>query len=551
MERVRTIIVDDEPKILNRLIRIVQSCGDEWEIVGTFSDGKEAYDAISQQSLSFDLLLTDVQMPEMDGLKLIHSLREDNRMFESIIISGYDQFSYLQTAMRQGASNYLLKPINKGQMAAELEDMKVKIEKKREEEKGIKELEHKASELDYAKQIQFLSQVYMSEPNEEERNEWLQLFGDKRHHLLYLSIDQNIKQSLSKDLNTWIRMVNKDVEAVFRSCLSNWDTSIPANTWLWKDDLFSFWLLVANSKGKDVLPPIEDMVAILKEKVKKETSNTISIAIGNRFFTLDEFIQNKKKLEALMQNRIVFGSNKVFWLNKIDMDEEKGEKGISNDLLKDVQQIIYSLENGTKQQIIEALEQYFKKIHHLKSARAIEEAVQLLGIRIVNRWIELDGFREKRELFIEVLTLTKNTANFYQLTDKIRNWVFDAMELIDQVKENETDPIYKAKMYINEHLGESITIKIIAQHVYMSPTYFSHYFKEQTGETVLDYITKCRLKKAQEMLETTDSKIYDISLLLGYQDTKYFSRLFRQWYGYSPSQYRENFNKTYNKNMNR
>ena len=99
--------------------------------------------------------------------------------------------------------------------------------------------------------------------------------------------------------------------------------------------------------------------------------------------------------------------------------------------------------------------------------------------------------------------------------------------------------IQKAKDYIQDHLGESITIKLIAQQVYMSPTYFSVYFKEQTGETILDYITKTRLKKATDLLETTDLKIYDIAVQLGYQDTKYFSRLFRQWYGYTPSQYRE------------
>ncbi|GKU81902.1 helix-turn-helix domain-containing protein [Niallia sp. NCCP-28] len=550
MERVKTVIVDDEPKILNRLIRIVQSCGDEWEIVGTFSDGKEAYDGIKQGFLSFDLLLTDVQMPEMNGLELVHSLKDDGWEFEAIIISGYDQFSYLQTAMRQGVSNYLLKPINKTQMAAELGGIREKIEKKRAEQKEIKNLEHKASELNYAKQVQFLtqSQVYMAEPNEKE---WVYLFGDKRYQLLYLSIDQNIKQSLSKDLKRWIRSVNQEVEAILRSCLSNFAASAQADTWLWKEDLFSFWLLVAVSQEGEILSITEELVHLIRDKAKKEAGNTISMAIGESFFALDKFIENKKRLEELMQNRIVYGSNKVFWLEKLEREEGKYVKSIGNDLVKDVQQIIYSLENGTKQQLAETLEQYFKNLHHLKSARFIEEAVQLLGIRMMNRWIELDAFREKRELFQEVLTLTKNTANFYQLTDKIKNWVFTVRELINQVKEDETDPIHKAKMYIEEHLGESITIKIIAQHVYMSPTYFSHYFKEQTGETVLDYITKCRLKKAREMLETTDAKIYDISFLLGYQDTKYFSRLFRQWYGYSPSQYRENFNKTYNENKSK
>lgn len=65
----------------------------------------------------------------------------------------------------------------------------------------------------------------------------------------------------------------------------------------------------------------------------------------------------------------------------------------------------------------------------------------------------------------------------------------------------------------------------------MNPTYFCEYFKNQTGETVLDFVTKARIEKAKELLLSTDFKIYDISQQVGYNDTKYFSKLFRKYFG--------------------
>lgn len=112
------------------------------------------------------------------------------------------------------------------------------------------------------------------------------------------------------------------------------------------------------------------------------------------------------------------------------------------------------------------------------------------------------------------------------------------------LKKEQQNPIQVAKEWIKNNLGENISIKKIAQQVYMNPNYFCDYFKNQTGETILDYVTSARLEKAKELLEKTDLKIYDIAISVGYQDTKYFSRLFKQWLGQTPSQFRDQYFKS-------
>ncbi|GAA3321353.1 hypothetical protein GCM10020331_036810 [Ectobacillus funiculus] len=93
MDIIKTIIVDDEARIRRGIERLVRSCGEEWEIVGMFADGKEAYEAMMQENQSFDLLITDVRMPEMDGLTLVKELKKRRIPFSSLIVSGFDDFS--------------------------------------------------------------------------------------------------------------------------------------------------------------------------------------------------------------------------------------------------------------------------------------------------------------------------------------------------------------------------------------------------------------------------------------------------------------------------
>jgi two-component system response regulator YesN len=101
------------------------------------------------------------------------------------------------------------------------------------------------------------------------------------------------------------------------------------------------------------------------------------------------------------------------------------------------------------------------------------------------------------------------------------------------------DPVETAKKWILDNLGENITIDKIAKAIHMNPTYFCEYFKNQTGETILDYVTKTRIEKAKDLLISTELKIYDISQLVGYSDTKYFSKLFKKYFGDVPSKFKE------------
>ncbi|WP_159888355.1 response regulator transcription factor [Paenibacillus puerhi] len=100
-------------------------------------------------------------------------------------------------------------------------------------------------------------------------------------------------------------------------------------------------------------------------------------------------------------------------------------------------------------------------------------------------------------------------------------------------------PIRQAVQFIEEQLHEPLGMSDIAAQIHLNPSYFSSLFKEQTGLTFSEYVTRKRLQKAKELLVQTRIPVADISDRVGYQTAKYFIKLFKDYEGISPTQYRK------------
>jgi two-component system response regulator YesN len=103
--------------------------------------------------------------------------------------------------------------------------------------------------------------------------------------------------------------------------------------------------------------------------------------------------------------------------------------------------------------------------------------------------------------------------------------------------------IRTAVKYMHENFSKDITLKDVADEVYLNYYYFSQLFKKETGQTFTEYLTNVRMEKAKELLQGPKLKTYEVSSLLGYGSSKHFSMIFKKTYGISPSEYRESIRK--------
>ena len=99
--------------------------------------------------------------------------------------------------------------------------------------------------------------------------------------------------------------------------------------------------------------------------------------------------------------------------------------------------------------------------------------------------------------------------------------------------------IETVKQYIYTNYNKEISVDMLAEQVYMAPSYLSHIFKKETGQNLSKFIKSLRMEKAKEMLEESHNKIVNISYAVGYPNVSYFCQSFREYFGVSPQKYRK------------
>ncbi|KAB8134168.1 response regulator [Gracilibacillus oryzae] len=529
---IKVVIVDDEPRLRRGIERLVLSCGDSWEVIGTYMSGKECLETIKQTDQSFDLLITDVKMPEMDGLTLIKELKKE-LSFYSIVISGFDDFQFLQTAIREGASDYLIKPIDRYDFKKQLDRIQEEIHTQWGKAKQYAEIKWKASQLSYVQQTQKLSEIMWQNEIDISHMDWTKEFPQGTYTLMYVSIDHLLSKSKTfdqKDWNAWFYAVENIIDEI----LTN---SAGTKTWKWKGRELSFWILVhheSDGVNESVL-----FAKHLKDKIKAFTPFTCSIAVSEQFNELSVLSSIKDELVTYMQFRLLYGSGRIFSKSLLENAKEDTPSIEITAIGNEIDRIIFTLESNHKNKVWKNMNSFLSNVEKLDSPADIKKAVQLLGIRMTNFFITKIGGKHEFDHIQEVFDLTNKTSTISELKIEVYEWTKKMLELLEkQTAIRQLDSMEIAKEWIRNHLNENITIPKIASQVYMNPTYFCEYFKTQSGETVLDYVTRVRIEKAKEILLTSDCKINEVSVKVGYSDTKYFSKLFKKFYGEVPSKYK-------------
>ena len=129
MSMFSVLIVEDEPLMRQYLLNNLSSIHSDFQVISAVRNGIEAISIL--ENASFDLIITDIQMPGMDGISFVKQLRDAGNSVPIIILTGYDEFEYARAGLRLGVAEYLLKPLSDSELCRVLEAIKVKIETQR------------------------------------------------------------------------------------------------------------------------------------------------------------------------------------------------------------------------------------------------------------------------------------------------------------------------------------------------------------------------------------------------------------------------------------
>ncbi|WP_113672277.1 response regulator transcription factor [Vallitalea guaymasensis] len=506
------IIVDDEEIIRNGLKRFIDWDSLNIKVVELFEDGKEAIDYLINNDV--DIVLTDIKMADKTGLDIAKYLYDCKPYIKTVLISGYKEFEYAKKAIELNVENYVLKPTNFQQVNDVFKEVVQKLDKERKFQKQLPLLK-----------TQFINDlIYGAVKKEQDIVNRARLvdFADKIYHecaYLEFSIINN-QAFLDNNWNYGKERLNTAINNFFVS-KKNKIIYCPLFS---EDDNFVIFAYSKVKEENNFLEILNIEVENICKSIKGFMDLNLEISHIDNFETFFELAEFNKKVH--INEELGDGSNNL----NINVVEYK----------KIVQKykLFFSKINEGNISELESLNQtLFEQLSN--------QSIQFSQKVIIDLFANLSNKFSQLELDIIKITNGKVNYNYILKINSIKELqqycleIFtDLVNFIAKNKDQSAEKVIeKAIAYIDEKFYLDISLEDVANHVFLNSVYFCRYFKQKTGETFTDYLTKVRMEEAIKLINKAKYKTYEISNMVGYKSSKYFSRVFKQYTGLSPSEY--------------
>lgn len=540
----RILIVDDEPRQLRAMVTIIQKMKPGYE-VHSAQNGQKALEIIN--SMPIDILITDIRMPMIDGLKLIDEVCKQGYQMKTIVLSGYREFEYAQKSISLGVFDYLLKPIKK----QELEKVLDKVEKSMQQAcEQITQKEYMKEQLKNTLPVYFERQVnkwLRKEINETDLNEIESIFPFKGTGIvIVISISKYAAFAETHDAEEVQEML-QHIKFTIKDLLSLLGHSISAVL----ESREGYIVTILNSQkdfnitSKDNLKLIDTFIKQMHQEIHLD----ISVGLGNKYDNIFDYA-SKGFEEALtaVEYKFYRGTPSIIHFSEVN-----------NCFLKkviDLYEVELKLSNAVrdldKNMILKILNDWIRDIVSEEDADPIKVKDNVIHMIIGQTKILKNIILDKQyEGFITYSEqLITRSEDYRELRHNIYQLLSDIIDTLNnRSKDNSHIIIEKCKKYIENHYSEDISLTDIAQKYHFNSSYFSNIFKKLTGMGFAEYVVKIRLEKAKNLLKHTDDKISDVASKSGFKNDTYFITLFKREFGISPHKYRQ-FNKEGKNNSN-
>lgn len=526
----KILIVDDEELERTALRHMLGKDLPELEIIAEARNGIEAVEMAKEYEP--DIILMDIKMPGKSGLEAAEEINVINPATKIIMLTAFDRFEYAQSALKVGAVEYLLKPIRSIELKNVLKKCIVDFDNQ-------KDLDVESAKKQLARLLPYLetSLVYdLINGNitlEDELNQRISILGIDLIPgiVMIVEIERVLNQSNSQFECQFTRQkIFEILQNVFADNKSILITPIMANK-------FVILIPCSNNMYNKHYEYCYKKAQIFIEKIK---GNTIcSIGLGNYYEDISSIRQSY--LEALTaQRESAFAcKSEIISYNKMKKDNNKTIfiNVHESQLLK----LIYSEDWNKTNEYIETWLNNIRSSNlgvDLQKACVLELLIFLYHEVFVT---ELD-----RQSFA-VLNLNKiiNLINSNTIDDLENSFNQTVQEMIDKIKDRRDDTVASmvniTRSFINANFSKDISLDDVANYVHVSPCYLSRMFSKEVGMPFKKYLVNAKIKHAKKLLLTTTKPVNEIGTEVGYQDTSYFCRIFKNEEGLPPNEFRTKY----------
>jgi two-component system response regulator YesN len=435
------LLVDDEPLICKGFSNLLFSSGLDIQTILIAHSGFEAMDYLRMEEV--DLLITDIQIGDMNGIDLMHQAMMIKPWIQMIVVSAHENFQYAQLAMRLGAKDYLIKPTKNEQFLDSVRNVLLKMDKQM--------------------------------PTQDD-------FITRTHE--YFRMEDPLPQRTAL-LNRVL--VNPEDHADSLAILTE-QYGIELN-----GPYFSMITINLNLKSIGNDNPVQSKDAELLQYAALNIVNELLDKVWNHI----AFYSNVQEISIVIQ-----------W------DEKKYEE-LSINKINQLDMIGRSLQFNIHK---------YLKLSCIVGISQILKGVEFLGLL--------------NEQSHNAISRNKAHPDHFVFYYGDFNMQVDSLEPTDEELSSQNNIIVeKAKVYIdNNYAQKGLTLHDVAHKNHVSPNYLSYLFKKITGHNLWEYVIRLRMEESKKLILKTDLRRYEIAERVGYESPEHFSKIFKKYYGISPSE---------------
>lgn len=518
----RILLADDESLILRGLLKLIRWEDYGLEMPDTALNGAQAWERIQTQP--YDILITDIRMPEMSGLELLEKIYAAQYRIKSIVLSGYEDFNYVKQALHLGIENYLLKPVNEQELSATLLHTIDKLEVEEYQQRLVQSSEDTL--LDNV--------IYRWTQNEIERSELRE-----RANFLNIRLSADLYQVSIISMPDAADNKYQKITCL-RSMLADRFSRYP-NLYLAVSPDYNLILLQCAGSSFDRAQWKKELITALAG-LPDEFSWFLSFGSSVQgYFSVSESYASAREMLAYS----------FFMPANICVDADHEKRYLSAQTWKELNldSLSQLLDSGDLLKAEKTLSVFFDRLASYQNLSP--ESLRSILLRVLRLIFDT----KDRNYWIQ----NSSSFNLYNLLNQrklpdIRRdvWRIAAAYMqFQKERESSTRAVAQRIMqYIEQNYEKELSLKTIAAALHYTPAYLGKVFKTEFSTLFSDYLCNFRIEKAKQLLREEGYKLTEIAAMTGFQSANYFSSVFKKMVGMSPSQYRNSASSVFDSTEN-
>ncbi len=525
----KVLLVDDEPIITTGLKKLIAWDNLNLELAGVASDGEEALTLITETSP--DIIVTDLLMQGMDGIEFIKKLKESGYGCRIIILSGHGEFEYAREALKNNVFEYLLKPVLPQSLNDTLKAAYESIEEERANKRNMSLLEERLRESMPVMREKFFWELFNGTLTDENTIE-------SRAGILGIDIKGDGYTVLCVKIENGYEIAgfeNEKEQMLLEFAVTNVIDELSqrfnkSHTILIGDIYYILLIESGISQSENALAIAES----ISENLCNYFGIITTIGIGEKQEKLSLIIRSCNGAQEALKNKFFREKGSIIHINDKTSAIYNGDSNYNytSEVLdcikygallnatetsnKLTEQFIILSENKTSMIYVYCYEFFINLKNQLKFIGLLKDPISSIDV------LEAE--------------IRKNAT-----VTELKNWITIQLqncfkEMVDAKKSKEVDAIQQAKDYIEENFQNTITLALVASSLYMSTSYFCSIFKSRTGIGFHEYVLSKRMETAAKLMASKNYKVYEVSVMVGYKNSRYFSEAYKRYFGKKPTE---------------